>query len=223
MGSGDHYGLVPKPDDRNVWFAQRSQHLGISRDGGASFEWTGKFFDGSHTRGIGFHPADWQAFAQAQQDRSLVYTATAGDYWVSDRIGGPDDPVSQPGGQIVAAIDNKQHISGGGTVIHPSGRILTLQGNVSGKRVPCIMQPKGDDPLGDILVVTDAVSTISGEAQLDPSSPNTAFLGMYRADNLDAATLSGITFTDITYGFLGASGAGGRRRSSAPPRTRPTR
>ena len=99
MGSGDHYGLVPKPDDRNVWFAQRSQHLGISRDGGASFEWTGKFFDGSHTRGIGFHPADWQAFAQAQQDRSLVYTASAGDYWVSDRIGGPTIPSASRAGR----------------------------------------------------------------------------------------------------------------------------
>jgi len=209
MSSGDHYGLVPKPDDRNVWFTQRNQHLGISRDGGASFEWTGKLYDGSHTRDIGFHPTDWQIFAQAQQDRSLAYTATAGDYWLDDRIGGPGDAATLPGGQIAAAIDNDQHISGAGTVIHASGRILTLQGNVSGKRVLCIMQPKDGDPLGDILVVADAVSTISDTAQLDPSNPNAAFLGMYRADNLDAAAMTGVSFTDIGYGFLGATGAGG--------------
>jgi len=57
--------------------------------------------------------------------------------------------------------------------------------------------------------VTDAVSTISGTAQLDPRDPSTAFLGMYRAERLDAATLGGVTFTRIAYGFLGASGAGG--------------
>lgn len=209
MGNADHYGLVPKQDDRNVWFAQRGQHLGISKDAGRTFEWTGRFYDGSHTREMGFHPTDWQAFAQSQQDRSLVYTATAGDYWVHDQIGGPADAVTRPAGQIAAAIDNKQHISGGGTVIHASGRVITLQGNVSGKRVPCIMQPKGDDPLGDILVVSDAISTISDAAELDPSNPDSAFLGMYRADRLDAASMSGVTFTDITYGFLGASAAGG--------------
>lgn len=209
MGSGDHYGLAAKPDDPRVFFAQRGQHLGISRDGGATFEWTGKFFDGSHTRDIGFHPSDWRVFAQAQQDRSLVYTATAGDYWLNDQIGGPDDPITLPGGLIATAIDNHQHISGGGTVVHASGRILTLQGNVSGKRVPCLMQPKGDDPLGDLLVVTDAISTISMTAQIDPHDPNTAFLGMYRAERLDAAELAGVSFTQIAYGFLGATGAGG--------------
>lgn len=209
MGSGDHYGLVAKPDDPQVFFAQRGQHLGISRDGGATFDWTGKFFDGSHTRDIGFHPSDWRVFAQAQQDRSLVYTATAGDYWLNDLIGGPQDPVSMPGGQIAAAIDNGQHISGGGTVLHPSGRILTLQGNVSGKRVPCLMQPRGNDPMGEILVVADAVSTLSSVAQLDPHDPNTAFLGNFRADNLDAPELAGIGFTRFAYGFLGATGAGG--------------
>lgn len=209
MGNADHYGLVPKQDDRNVWFAQRGQHLGISKDAGRTFEWTGRFYDGSHTREMGFHPTDWQTFAQSQQDRSLVYTATAGDYWVHDPIGGPADAVTRPGGQIAAAIDNKQHISGGGTVIHASGRVITLQGNVSGKRVPCIMQPNGDDPLGEILVVSDAISTISDTAELDPSNPDSAFLGMYRADRLDAASMSGVTFTDITYGFLGATGAGG--------------
>ena len=209
MSNGDHYGLVAKPDDPQVFFAQRGQHLGISRDGGATFDWTGKFFDGSHTRDIGFHPTDWTVFAQAQQDRGLVYTATAGDYWLNDQIGGPTDPDTQPGGQITTAIDNRQHISGGGTVLHASGRVLTLQGNSSGKRVPCLMQPKGGDPLGEIRVVTDAVSTISGTAQLDPRDPSTAFLGMYRAERLDAATLGGVTFTRIAYGFLGASGAGG--------------
>lgn len=209
MGSGDHYGLVPKPDDRNVWFAQRNQHLGISRDGGATFEWTGRFYDGSHTRDIGFHPTDWQVFAQSQQDRSLVYTATAGDYFVDDQVGGPSDSASLPGGQIAAAVSNSAHISGGGTVIHASGRIISLQGNVLGKRVPCIMQRKGDDPVGDILVVTDALSTLSSVAQLDPGNPDSAFLGMYRADNLGAASMSGITFTDISFGFLGATGAGG--------------
>lgn len=209
MSNGDHYGLAAKPDDPMVFFAQRGQHLGISRDGGATFEWTGKFFDGSHTHDIGFHPTDWTIFAQAQQDRSLVYTATAGDYWVNDQIGGPADPITLPGGQVAAAIENKQHISGAGTLIHASGRVLTLQGNSSGKRVPCLMQPKNGDPLGDIRVVTDAVSGISDTAQIDPNDPNTAFLGMYRAEKLDAPTLDGVTFTKFAYGFLGATGAGG--------------
>ena len=121
----------------------------------------------------------------------------------------PRRSVSQPGGQIVAAIDNKQHISGGGTVIHPSGRILTLQGNVSGKRVPCIMQPRATIARRHPGRKGDRSARSPARRSSTPSTPNTAFLGMYRADNLDAATLSGITFTDITYGFLGASGAGG--------------
>jgi hypothetical protein len=209
MQNSDHYGLAPKVDDRMVWFAHRNQHMGRSDDGGRTWEWAGKFYDGSHTHCIGFHPTDWLTFAQAQQDRGLILTQTGGDYWLNDSIGGPKDPVGTPARLIVAAIDNDQHISGAGTLIHASGRVVTLQGNSNGNRVLCILQRKGDDPIGDTVVRTDCVSNLSEYASLDPNSPNSAFVGKYRLDNLNAAAANKIVCTELTHHFVGATGAGG--------------
>jgi hypothetical protein len=209
MGNADHYGLVPKADDRNVWFAHRAQHMGLSTDGGLTFEWTGKFFDGSHTHAVGFHPTDWQVFAQAQQDRSLILTETAGDYWLSDTIGGPKDGNGQPGNLIVAAIGNDQHISGGGTIIHASGRVVSMQGNSNGKRVPCIMDPSGGNPIGSVLVRTDKVSQVTGFASLDPNDGDQGFMGRFRVGNLAAANPADVGFAEMERFFVGATGAGG--------------
>jgi PKD repeat protein len=209
LGSSDHYGLVAKINDRMTFFAHRSQHMGISKDGGVTFDWTGRFYDGSHTHDIGFHPTDWRTFAQAQQDRGLVLTQTGGDYWLNDQIGGPKDQPGMPGNLIITAIDNDQHISGAGTIIHASGRVATLQGNSNGNRVLCLIQARNGDPLGDTLVRTDCVSNLSDYASLDPHDGNSAFMGKFRLDNLNAVAMTGVLCTEIPYHFVGVTGAGG--------------
>ena len=205
FGSRDHYGLLPKLDDRDTWLAWRNQHLGISRDGGRSWDWTGAFYDGTHTRAIGFHPGDWKTFAQAQQDRALVLTQTAGDYWLSDHI----DKGNTYGVQVTTAIANDQHISGSGTVIHASGRIVTLQGHAGGNRVPVIIQAANGHPLGNTLVKGDYVSNLSDYASLDPHDGDSAFMGKYRLEALNAPAMVDVIFTAMTHHFVGASGAGG--------------
>ena len=107
--------------------------------------------------------------------------------------------------------------------------MVTLQGNSNGNRVLCILQRKGDDPIGDNLVKTDCVSNLSDCASLDPNNPNGAFVGKYRLDKLNATQMTGIACTELTHHFVGATGAGGAtviygcikdtadKRSSAPP------
>ena len=207
MGSGDHYGVVPKWGDRDTWFVHRSQHMGISRDGGRTIQWTGRFFDGSHTRAVGFHPTDWQTFAFAQQDRSLILTENGGGAWRDDTIGGPKDKPGTPAGQIVAVIGEVDHIAGGGTFIHASGRIVTMQG-FNARKVICILYPKGDDPIGNCRV-TRHVSRVNKYASLDPNDGNTGYAGKFRVENLGAPDVDAIAFTEMKYFFLGASGAGG--------------
>jgi len=207
MGSGDHYGVVPKWGDRDTWFFHRSQHMGVSRDGGLTIEWTGRYYDGSHTHAIGFHPTDWQTFALAQQDRSLILTQNGGGAWRDDPIGGPRDNPETPAGQIVAVIGEADHIAGGGTFVHASGRIVTLQG-FHGRKVACILYPKGDDPIGNCRV-TRHVSQINKYASLDPHDGDTGYAGKFRVRNLGAAEVGDIGFTEMKYFFLGASGAGG--------------
>ena len=206
FGSGDHYGIVPKLDDRNTWLAWRNMHLGISRDGGRSWDWTGARYDGTDTRGMGFHPTDWKVFAQAQQDRSVVLTQTAGDYWLNDGI----DKGNTHGVAITTAVGDNQYISGGAAIIHASGRMVTLQGHVSSGRVPVIHQAAGNDPLGETLVKGDYLSRISEYyGSLDPRDGDTGFLGRYRVGNLGAAAMSAVSFTQMAHHFVGATGAGG--------------
>lgn len=207
MGSGDHYGVVPKWGDRDTWFFHRSQHMGISRDGGRTVEWTGRYYDGSHTHAIGFHPTDWQTFALAQQDRSLILTRNAGGSWSGDRIGGPKDKPETPAGQIVAVVGEIDHIAGSGTFMHASGRIITQQG-FHGRKVACILYPKGDDPIGNCRV-TRHVSKVNKYASLDPHDGDSGYAGKFRVGNLGAADVDDITFTEMAYFFFGASGAGG--------------
>ena len=205
FGSKDHYGILPKLDDRNTWLAWRNMHLGISRDGGKSWDWTGAFYDGTHTRSIGFHPTDWKTFAQAQQDRTLVLTRTAGDYWLLDQL----DQGTPEGQQIATVLDWNQYLSGGSTVMHASGRIVTQQGSAH-KRVPVIMEAANGNPLGAVLARTDCISRLSEEgARLDPHDGNVAFTGRYRVGNLGAAAMSAVSFTAMDHHFVGVSGAGG--------------
>jgi hypothetical protein len=205
LASVDHGWVVPKTDDRNVFFFHRDQHMGLSTDGGVNVHWAGRFYDGTHTRDIGFHPTDWKTFAQAQQDRALVLTQTGGDYWLSDRL----DKNSPEGQQITTAVDWNQYLSGGTTLFHASGRVVTQQGSAH-KRVPVIMEAANGHPLGALLVKTDCVSSISEVgARLDPHNGDIAFTGRYRVGNLGAAAMSGVSFTAMAHHFVGASGAGG--------------
>lgn len=203
--SGDPCQWVPHLVDPDLWFVQRYQHMGISRDGGRTVNWTGRFYDGTNTHDVGFHPADWTVFAQAQQDRSLVFTDTGSDWWWQD----PVTKSNAYGKAITTAIDNDQHIAGGGTIIHASGRVICAMGHGIGPKVPVLLESDGSNPVGAILVRTDVRVGWGKRGLLDPNDPDRGFLGTHRVTNLGAAALGDVTFADTGYQLMGLTPTGG--------------
>ena len=205
VGNKDHYGIVPKQGDREVWFFHLGQHYGVSTDHGQNIYAAGTLFDGSHTRGsMGFHPSNWLNMCMAQQDRATMTTQTGGDYWLEDDIGNPN---TGKGLAIATAANYDTYISGAGAFIHGSGRIVTHQGRASGQRVAIVMD-QTNGGLGGVYV-TSAVSGLSDQAELDPNSANRGFGGKYRITSLDAASPSGVVFTEMARHFVGLTGYGG--------------
>lgn len=207
LGSADHGGVVGLYGDKRRFFFMTQQHLAVTVDNGANVRHGGFLYCGQHTRGdIGFHPTDWRIMVAAQQDTVSMATVDGGLAWSSDQITNPD---SGAGLQIANAVGWNQYLSGAGAMVHSSRRTFFSAGRASGNRCIVGEEVSAQGVIGAAHVYTAQVSSLSDNARIDPNSANRGYIGRFRSTNLNAGSLSGVTWTQMAYHFVTLTGFGG--------------
>ena len=206
VAPSDHGGIVGMWGDKNRFVVHQSQHYGVSVDAGANIRYAGFGFDGQHIRGMmGFHPTDWKIMVGGFQDIVTLSTVD-GLGWSQDQI---ENNKSGPGLQIANAVNFTQYLSAAGAMIHSSRRTFYSVGNATGKRCIVGQELSAGGVVGSAYVYTEQVSNLSDCAAIDPNSANRGYIGRFRSSNLNAGSLSGVTWTQMARHFITLTGFNG--------------
>ena len=198
---GTHGWFIWHETDPNRVLAQRFQHMGISTDGGKSFQWSSNGFDWLDANDIGFHPTDWKKMALGMQDRATCYTDNGFEWVYSHGITDEDKAA------VDGAVGGPQ-FAGSGIVLSPhddAAAVLCLGNQFN--RVPVILTTKNGQPFGNAVVVTDKGSSAGVLGMSNPQNPSTAYVGKWKVTFKGGGS---VALSTMQYGFFGLHWADGR-------------
>ena len=207
--SHGHAGFYFCPTDELKCLTPTSQTMARSIDGAVTTNGDlTAFFDGMHTKGVGFHPTDYLKIGRTAQDTGCNLAAD-GMHWLRGTGTAKGTPynavvngttVTNFGDGIAAAGGGSEsYISGSGICFAPTkDRVVAFFNRSAGGQpnIPVIMENFGSDGKPANLLIEAVGKTLCTNSRVDPKDHTVAFVGRWAVTNLDAPDASGVQFID---------------------------